>query len=111
VGLTKYFAFYNTERPHQALNIQTPQEVHKTSSGGGAMIVDKHRSKAQVFGRVIGGVCVIRWFFLLVELDQLVVHRVALAVKHGIESGLDEVQLVPKCFKDKSILMTHFFFL
>jgi hypothetical protein len=32
-----------------------------------------------------------------------------LAVKHGIESGLDEVQLVPKCFKDKSILMTHFF--
>jgi putative transposase len=44
VGLTKYFAFYNTERPHQALGNQTPQDVHKTSSGGGAMIVDKYRS-------------------------------------------------------------------
>ena len=44
VGLTKYFAFYNTERPHQSLDNQTPQEVHKTSSGGGAMIVDKYRT-------------------------------------------------------------------
>jgi len=48
VGLTKYFAFYNTERPHQSLDNQTPQEVHKTSSGGGAMIVDKYRSKESV---------------------------------------------------------------
>jgi putative transposase len=39
--LTKYFAFYNAERPHQSLGNQTSQEVHKTSSGGGAMIVDK----------------------------------------------------------------------
>jgi putative transposase len=45
VGLTKYFAFYNTERPHQSLDNQTPQEVHQTSSGGGAMIVDKYRSQ------------------------------------------------------------------
>jgi putative transposase len=44
IGLTKYFAFYNTERPHQSLENQTPQEVHKTSSGGGAMIVDKYRT-------------------------------------------------------------------
>jgi putative transposase len=44
IGLTKYFAFYNTERPHQSLDNQTPQAVHKTSSGGGAMIVDKYRS-------------------------------------------------------------------
>ena len=46
IGLTKYFAFYNAERPHQSLGNQTPQEVHKTSSGGGgggAMIVDKYR--------------------------------------------------------------------
>lgn len=48
VGLTKYFAFYNTERPHQALDNQTPQEVHKTSRGGGAMIVDKYRSKERL---------------------------------------------------------------
>jgi hypothetical protein len=34
VGLTKYLAFYNTERPHQSLDNQTPQEVHQTSSGG-----------------------------------------------------------------------------
>lgn len=41
IGLTKYFAFYNAERPHQSLGNQTSQEVHKNSSGGGAMIVDK----------------------------------------------------------------------
>jgi putative transposase len=44
IGLTKYFVFYNVERPHQSLGNQTPQEVHKTSSGGGAMIVDKYRT-------------------------------------------------------------------
>ncbi len=27
-GLGAYFGFYNTERPHQALNYRTPQEVH-----------------------------------------------------------------------------------
>jgi len=48
VGLTKYFAFYNAERPHQSLGNQTPQEVHKTSSGGGAMIVDKYRAKERL---------------------------------------------------------------
>jgi putative transposase len=47
-GLTKYFAFYNTERPHQSLENRNPQEVHKTSSGGGAKIVDKYRSKERL---------------------------------------------------------------
>jgi len=27
-GLTRYFAFYNEERPHQALKYRTPAEVH-----------------------------------------------------------------------------------
>jgi putative transposase len=27
-GLGTYFGFYNTERPHQALDYRTPQEVH-----------------------------------------------------------------------------------
>lgn len=48
IGLTKYFAFYNAERPHQSLGNQTPQEVHRASSGGGAMIVDKYRIKARL---------------------------------------------------------------
>ena len=48
VGLTKYFDFFNTERPQQSLDNQTPQEVHQTSSGGGAMIVDKYRSKERL---------------------------------------------------------------
>ena len=26
-GLTRYLSFYNEERPHQALNYQTPTEV------------------------------------------------------------------------------------
>jgi putative transposase len=48
IGLTKYFAFYNAERAHQSLGNQTPQEVHETSSGGGAMIVDKYRTKERL---------------------------------------------------------------
>ena len=43
LGLAKYFAFYNQERPHQSLGNQTPDEVYKTASGGGAMIVDKFK--------------------------------------------------------------------
>ena len=42
IGLTKYFVFYNGERPHQALGNQTPDAVHTSSVGGGAMIVDKY---------------------------------------------------------------------
>ena len=41
VGLTEYFVFYNGERPHQSLGDQTPDVVHQTAAGGGAMIVDK----------------------------------------------------------------------
>ena len=41
VGLTEYFDFYNTERPHQSLGNSTPVQVYQTASGGGARIVDK----------------------------------------------------------------------
>ena len=43
VGLTQYFAFYNTERPHQSLGNLTPDVVYRTGRGGGAMILDKFR--------------------------------------------------------------------
>ena len=43
-GMTRYFAFYNGERPHQALNYQTPDEVYESGVGGGAMIVNKYGS-------------------------------------------------------------------
>ena len=42
LGLTEYFVFYNTERPHQSLGYDTPDQVYRTASGGGAMIVDKY---------------------------------------------------------------------
>ena len=42
IGLTKYFAFYNGARPHQGLDNQTPDAVHTSAAGGGAMIVDKY---------------------------------------------------------------------
>lgn len=42
IGLTKYFAFYNGERPHQALRNLTPDVVHQRAQGGGAMIVDNY---------------------------------------------------------------------
>jgi putative transposase len=41
VGMAAYIAFYNGERAHQSLAYCTPNEVFKTSAGGGAMIVDK----------------------------------------------------------------------
>ncbi len=41
VGLVQYFAFYNAERPHQALGYQTPRHVYSTGVGGGALIVDR----------------------------------------------------------------------
>jgi putative transposase len=33
-GLSRYLAFYNYERPHQALNYQTPAEVYFQSAAG-----------------------------------------------------------------------------
>ena len=41
VGLAQYFAFYNGERPHQALGYQTPSHVYATGVGGGALIIDR----------------------------------------------------------------------
>ena len=45
IGLTEYFVLYNTERPHQSLNYDTPDQVYRTASGGGARIVDKYYEK------------------------------------------------------------------
>ena len=44
VGLTEYFVLYNTERPHQSLGYDTPDQVYQTASGGGARIVDKYNA-------------------------------------------------------------------
>ena len=41
VGLAQYFAFYNAQRPHQALGYQTPSHVYSAGVGGGALIVDR----------------------------------------------------------------------
>lgn len=38
LGLMEYFTFYNSERPHQSLGDQTPDEVYAAGVGGGAMI-------------------------------------------------------------------------
>lgn len=54
VGLTRYFTFYNEERPHQSLNYQTPDVVYASGEGGGAMIVDKYGG-ASVTAVVISG--------------------------------------------------------
>ena len=42
VRLTKYFAFYNGERPHQGLEYKTPDAVFASGVGGGTVIVDKY---------------------------------------------------------------------
>ena len=46
-GLTEYFVFYNSERPHQALGQKTPDIVYQSGIGGGAMIVDKFSPPAE----------------------------------------------------------------
>lgn len=43
LGLTEYFAFYDGERPHQALGYRTPVAVYDAGAGGGARIVDHFR--------------------------------------------------------------------
>ena len=48
VGLVKYFAFYNEERPHQGLGNATPNTVYETGAGGGAMIMDKYGKAADL---------------------------------------------------------------
>ncbi len=47
IGLSKYFAFYNTERPRQSLGKKTPQAVYASGNGGGALIVDKYPRKEE----------------------------------------------------------------
>ena len=42
MGLTAYFVFYNTDRPHQSLNYSTPDNIYPSAIGGGARIVDKY---------------------------------------------------------------------
>jgi putative transposase len=39
-GLTRYFAVYNGERPHQGLNYRTSDAVYESGEGGGAIIID-----------------------------------------------------------------------
>ena len=50
LGLTEYFDFYNTERPHQSLGDLTPIQVYRTGSGGGARIVDKFKERKPFLG-------------------------------------------------------------
>lgn len=45
IGLSEYFQFYNTERPHQALENRTPDAVYQSGFGGGAAIPDHFSGK------------------------------------------------------------------
>ncbi|WP_325949115.1 IS3 family transposase [Pseudomonas putida] len=47
LGLTEYFAFYNGERPHQALDYRVPDEVYAAGVGGGASIPDHFNERGQ----------------------------------------------------------------
>ena len=52
IGLTEYFVLYNTERPHQSLGYDTPDQVYRTASGGGARIVDKYSDKEKTHSEI-----------------------------------------------------------
>ena len=47
VGLTKYFIFYNGERPHQSLGDKTSDVAYLTARGGGAIIIAKFLRAAE----------------------------------------------------------------
>jgi len=47
VGLTKYFIFYNNERPLQSLGDKTPYVIYRTAQGGGAIIIYKFLRTAE----------------------------------------------------------------
>lgn len=38
---TQYLACYNTQRPHQSLGYQMPNQGYSAGVGGGALIVDR----------------------------------------------------------------------
>lgn len=42
IGLAEYFVYYNKGRTHQSLGYLKPEQVYRTTSGGGARIVDKY---------------------------------------------------------------------
>ena len=44
-GLSEYFVRYNSKRPHQSLQYETPDVVYASGSGGGALIIDKYAEK------------------------------------------------------------------
>lgn len=48
LGLSEYFALYNSERPHQSLKYKTPDVVYASASGGGALIVEKYAKKEEI---------------------------------------------------------------
>lgn len=48
LGLTEYFVFYNSERMHQSLGYDTPDQVYRTANGGGVRIVDKYGEKDKI---------------------------------------------------------------
>jgi putative transposase len=45
-GLHEHFRHYSAERPHQALDYRTPERVHCSGAGGGAVIADRFGSAA-----------------------------------------------------------------
>jgi putative transposase len=55
IGLTQYFAFYNTERPHQSLAYSTPDSIYESGQGGGAKIVDKYGKEEKPEAIAISG--------------------------------------------------------
>jgi putative transposase len=51
VGLAQYCAFYNAERPHQALGYAVPDHVYRAGCWGGALIADKFGDTQSNTGR------------------------------------------------------------
>jgi len=52
IGLAEYFVLYNTERPHQSLGYDTPDQVYRTASGGEARIVNKYSEKEKTHSEI-----------------------------------------------------------
>ncbi len=46
--ISRIFAFYNGESPHQGLANRTPGTVYKSAEGGGAMLVEKYAAVVEL---------------------------------------------------------------
>jgi putative transposase len=99
LGLAEYFAFYNSERPHQALGHKTPDYVYLTGEAGGARIVDHFSDKQDSSGEEMGqrqsAVC---------NGNDTILITIRNCLDNGVHFTFDDADLIENRFQIRSFL-------